>query len=433
MDFKFISDITDEGKYALLMEASIDGKKYAIKIFKEEYRYCPYVLEMECLALSCPYIIKGRSLVYVDDKIGIVLDLAEGDGIWLTMNNIPLSSRAKLFREAIIAVDYLHKCHILHLDLKPGNFLIYRQKDNEEEENEMTMIDGGQASTKKTVRVAANETAVESLSMKVSDFSLSVRGEIKNGCLYKKYDLERTPDEYLCPEFNHTKYTDKHDIWSLAISLLYMSIDNDKYMDKFGNYLTEADAATNLDYLINECNDTIFIDLINHMLEKDPAKRYSMSDIFQHEFMKGAERIDTKYSNRLVETKNDLFRSWCEKNDVDNAIIELANVILSKNDELLEGLFSIDYEKVLKKMIKWSIALSLADEMINNYKDASAHFSVLFSPKHSDVFFDITYKAKLKFINRKYISVFEKGSDGLMFSFTLTNSLSLSGDLTCFH
>ena len=384
--YEYVNDIDSNGRYAILIEASNDDKKYAIKMFKDEYKYCPYVLELECLSLSCPHIARGRSLVYVNDKIGVVLDLAEGDGIWLTMNEVSWNNKRKMFREAIIAIDYLHRCGILHLDLKPGNFLIYKEKCESDD------------------RI---------LSLKVADFSLSVRAELKQGSLYKEFDLDRTPDAYRCPEFKNDKYTDKHDIWSLGMSLLYMSIDNEKYMGEFGDYLSEPDIRIKFKQLLNECKDSIFVDLIENMIESDPIKRFDMKDIFKHEFMQGIKHVELV--QQVVKNNNSSsFQSWCKKKDINDNIVELANVILDTNDELFEGLFSVEYDKTLKKMTMWSVALSIAGELINNYKDESAHFSVLFAPKHLDAFLEIIHKAKKKFIYRKYRSVFEESKPSLI-------------------
>ncbi len=384
--YQYVDDICDEGKYAVLIEASNNEEKYAIKTFKDEYSECPYVLELECLSLSCSYIVRGRSLVYVDDKIGVVLDLAEGDGIWLTMNDISWSNKKKMFREAIIAVDYLHRCGILHLDLKPGNFLIYKEKC---------------------------ESNNSILSLKVADFSLSVKAEVREGSLYKKFDLDRTPDAYRCPEFKYDKYTDKHDIWSLGMSLLYMSMNGEKYMEEFGDYLSEADIRIKFKYLIDKCKDSIFVNLIENIIESDPIKRFDMNDIFKHEFMQGVKRMK-QMKPAIKNNISSSFQSWCKKNDIDSNKVELANVILDTNDKLFEELFSVEYDQVLKKMIRWSVALSIAGELIDNYKDESARFSVLFAPKHSDVFLKNTYKAKIKFIYRKYRSVFEEDKGGLI-------------------
>nr|QBK93229.1 MAG: putative serine/threonine protein kinase [Pithovirus LCPAC403] len=382
--YEKIDKITDEGRYAVLLkvEGESSGQKYAVKKFKESYVHCPYILELECLSLLCPYIVQAQSMVNVNGTVGVLLNLAEGDGIWLALQNILWKDLRVMFKQAILAVDYLHRCSILHLDIKPANFLAYKLED-------------------------------QTLILKLIDFSLSVKAEKRGDSLYKDFDIDRTPDGYRCPEFSNDKYTDKHDIWSLGMSLLYMTIDFAKYLKNFGHYLSEENARTKKDYLLDQCEDDEFTDLIKHMIDENPDKRYSMKDIFDHNFMKGEIRINVMCEHSSSHDQE--FTKWCSKKKIDTNRSKLAGIILNNNMELFDGLFSLKYDETLKKMIKWAVTLSLSGELINNYKDDSGSIVTLFLKNDRDVFFDTVLKVKSKFIYRKYSSVFSGEESGLIF------------------
>ena len=162
------------------------------------------------------------------------------------------------------ALNYCHKCHVLHLDLKPQNIIID-----------------------------------EYLNVKLIDFSISLKYNF-----IKSEKVEMKPcgtTFFIAPEVHKSKTIEKKDLNKIDLYSLGVII----YLFAFGEFPFGLDKKTkDFDKIIetidnndlkinNEDNNysTYFIDFLKKLLEKDINKRISIDESLNHYWVKGAEII----------------------------------------------------------------------------------------------------------------------------------------------
>ena len=238
-----------------------------------------------------------------DDKVALVMELACNGKIDTIL---PIFSEAMLFRyfsQICDAIDYLHNVvKIVHRDIKIENILLDKSKN-----------------------------------VKLIDFGLSVKlesGTLKERCGSPLYS---SPELILGQEYN-----EKTDIWSLGAVLYYIAFRKFPYISYDIQELFHLITHNELEFP----TDSIFsdnlnlIDLIKHMLDKNPNTRYSITDIKNHPW----------YLNNLS-----------DKDNFPSLYHPLANSIVNRSDiEILEAhsneilkLKEDDYNKysVIEKII----------------------------------------------------------------------------------
>ncbi len=397
--YTLVKEIDDSGVFSLVSKVVEinSNKQYAIKKYIDTYDMCPFAFELECFSLVCPYIVRGKDILEISTKtsetVGIILDLAKGTGKWLVnLPQISWEERRMLLTEAIIALHYLHKCNILHLDVKPDNFLIFQDNDSV-------------------------------YRMKLTDFSLSI--QIPRNKKYVPFDRDRIPEAFTPPEFDKKEYNLKHDVWAFGLSLLYMSVSASSFKKKYNKVLHDHDISELIKELCEMNEDKTFVDLIEHILDKNPITRYSMDDVIKHKFtVEGLKSLNYKvaypissYEKALESSHNTTqkFHKWCETKGIEQDVLDLASIILSENNTLLEKMFIRKYDEKFKLMMKWAVVLSLSRELIENNVDTGNMISELFTNKRDvDYFSAIILELKLNFICAKYQLVYEGKEQGFL-------------------
>ena len=188
-------------------------------------------------------------------------------------------------KQILEALEYLHKCKIIHMDIKPTNILVD-----------------------------------SSLNIKLTDFSVS--------CSYNLFDPEdlvKFPfvgtSKYISPEIlNRTqmkiKESVKIDLYSLGITLYELA---------FGSFPYKLNEVGSKDYdniLKNIQNEklefskerkvsNIFKDFLRGLLEKDFTKRFNIKMALNHPWIKGADIINNEKEN-----------AFCQENFLINLITD---------------------------------------------------------------------------------------------------------------
>ena len=231
-----------------------------------------------------------------------------------------------IMKQIFSAVSYIHSNNIVHRDLKPENILL----DTEEGKNIIKIIDWGTA-----------------------------RYFDKN----KKMNRISGTPYYIAPEVIMGNYDEKCDIWSCGV-IMYILLcgyapfngeTDEKIFEKIklGKYTFPK---KEWDYVSSEAKD-----LIKHLLEYNPKKRYSANDVLKHHWMiKGNINVKIDKSFVLHSLVN-MKKFHAERKLQQAALTYIVNNLLSKKEKknLLEIFQSFDTNKdgVLSKR-----------EILNGYK-----------------------------------------------------------------
>lgn len=176
-------------------------------------------------------------------------------------------------KQILEALEYLHKCKIIHMDIKPTNILVD-----------------------------------SNLNVKLTDFSVS--------CSYNLFhpeDLVKFPfvgtSKYISPEIlNRTKMKIKEsvkiDLYSLGITLYELAFDSFPYkLNEVGNKdydnILKNIQNEKLEFPKERKVSNIFKDFLRGLLEKDFTKRLNIKMALNHAWIKGADIINNEKENLL--------------------------------------------------------------------------------------------------------------------------------------
>ena len=201
-------------------------------------------------------------------------------------------------KQILEALQYIHKCKIIHMDIKQGNILVD-----------------------------------SNLNAKLTDFSVS--------CSYSAFhpeDLVKFPyvgtSKYMCPEIidrTHMKIKEgcKIDIYSLGVTLYELAFGCYPYnLDEVGNKdyknILKKIKEEKLEFPKDRNVSKLFKDFLKGLLDKDYTKRFNIQKAINHPWVKGADIIfDEKensfcYENFLINLITDnipKFNSYLKENE----------------------------------------------------------------------------------------------------------------------
>lgn len=288
-----------DGSYGDVYRIKLDGETYALK--------CSSVLkntdgtenlgEIDMLIRCChPFIVHlfGKPHINTDSKFSqlserpgerldrtlMILEWCQYKDVANYIDNVfpKRGQRAKyfatiklIFLETALALDYLHQNNIMHLDIKPSNILIKN---------------------------------IDPVQIRLCDFGFTTFV-----FPYGRQSHNVVTHPYRAPEIvDHRRYDVKSDVWSLGILALefimgdcpFSGIDDDpdelrKYINGLLNKGQKDDGCPSLgDYIssfgdIKKFNQSagnfdLFHDIIQKCLVEDPRKRWTVSEILDHEF-----------------------------------------------------------------------------------------------------------------------------------------------------
>ena len=188
-------------------------------------------------------------------------------------------------KQILESLDYIHKCKIIHMDLKQGNILVD-----------------------------------SNLNIKLADFSVS--------CSYQDFDpddLVKFPyvgtSKYMSPEIierSHMKIRDayKIDIYSLGVLLYNLAFGIFPYKLKdikskdYNNILNNI-KKEKLEFPKEKKISELFKDFLRGLLEKDYMKRFNIKQAINHPWVKGANIINDEKEN-----------SFCHENFLINLLTD---------------------------------------------------------------------------------------------------------------
>ena len=213
----------------------------------------------------------GTSMHYCVLELGKHGDLEKFMKILLKRKVLPETILCYFAQQILEGLEYMHKCKIIHNDIKQGNIVVDSNLD-----------------------------------IKITDFSVS--------CTYANFNPDDEVEfpfmgtsKYICPEIlSHTqmpvKEACKIDLYSLGVTLYELA---------FGEYPYKLNEVEHKDYEnilknINKLNlefpkdkkiSPVCKDFLRHLLEKDYKNRYNIEQAMNHPWIKGAKIIKDEKEN----------------------------------------------------------------------------------------------------------------------------------------
>lgn len=217
-----------EGCFAQVDHVVIDGQDYAVKTTSK--LTADLVREIDILSrVRHPYILPCRFFRHSGREVSIYMPKAKG--------HVSPDSSYDLFKIAhciLSALNHLHRHGIAHLDVKPENIL------------------------------------VQGCNYILSDFNLS-------SYMLPGIRLLRGSVRYCAPEISINRSPEfASDVWSLGVTLLRLATG--KHMVKSKG---EMGSVKRLPLLLKRISNETLVRMISEMVEVDPAKRITISEIYE--------------------------------------------------------------------------------------------------------------------------------------------------------
>lgn len=277
-------DKIGSGSYGIVYKTNINGKGYALKqnLVDSTVSFNGSVRELDLLMrlnhqniVNIEYIIYGskwcpkQKLDYetVNDNIHFVFDMGLYDMHKLIYGYKKGEEFLRLMMaDILLGIDYIHKRNIVHRDIKPSNILIYEMRSETGKKYRAKICDLG---------LAKSYTLQGKQSPRVIT------------CCY------RAPEVMIASTYDH-----KVDIWSIGC-VFYEMVTRKRLIlsleDNKDNILGEIRKQLNdakIPQYIQNVNIMDYkkefleqlVDLLPHLLEMDPSKRYSADSALHHPF-----------------------------------------------------------------------------------------------------------------------------------------------------
>ncbi|CAM9581513.1 unnamed protein product [Chrysoparadoxa australica] len=256
------------------------GELVAIKQLPRDItsqRAFEHEVEMLRLAGNHKNVISLRDVFEDEEASYIVMEMAKGGELFDRLVGMgPYSEReaAKLMRDMLMAVAYIHHHNIVHFDIKPENIMLAGEEDGDALEAEMRLVDFGSA-----VRLADKDS-----------------GEGQETGRRQSYQkLDGNTAAYSAPEILLDKpFDSKADIWALGV-IMYLLLSGVHPFDLTGtaddeevkvNILLVPHEGLDFSDPVWEHVSPMAKDLIRRMLSFDQSARPSAAEALKSDWLR---------------------------------------------------------------------------------------------------------------------------------------------------
>ncbi|OWZ21766.1 5'-AMP-activated protein kinase, catalytic subunit [Phytophthora megakarya] len=255
----------------------LTGEKVAVKIL--EKKRIVLAADVERVAREIKILKRNRhqnviqlyEVIDSPDRIFLIMEHVDGGEMFeyiVSHHRIRETEAAFLFRQIVDGLAYLHSNEVTHRDLKPENLLL-------------------QSSHLHSTRQQQEDQPNAALLVKIVDFGLSNTHDggrlLRTAC--------GSPC-YAAPEMIQGRLYRGPiaDMWSLGVVLFAMVCGFLPFEDSNTNLLYKKILSAN--YKMPTFLSANVQDLIRHILETDPDKRYNVDKIRQHPWLAGVQTPD---------------------------------------------------------------------------------------------------------------------------------------------
>ncbi|KAF9157577.1 hypothetical protein DFQ26_008594 [Actinomortierella ambigua] len=206
-----------QGGYGTVYHARLGSQSCAVKqvmLTRLEYQQIAIQQEVHILErLRHRYIIQFYRTEYLDGKLAIVMDYAEGGSLTAAIlrRRLDWPAKQRIAQEIVRGLEYMHSENVLHRDLKSGNVLLTRHL-------EVKLCDFGLATVKTTT--SSRSLGVNNINNDDNNKSGTNNNNNNNG-------ITKGTLRWMAPELfaARPKFSTKSDMYAVGMVMWEMAVD----------------------------------------------------------------------------------------------------------------------------------------------------------------------------------------------------------------
>ncbi|CAF0828332.1 unnamed protein product [Rotaria sordida] len=271
-----------EGSYStvILVEEKKTGFLCALKVIKKsiirQYQQEHQLIrELEIhMRLFHKHILRMYDFFYDSNRIYVILEYAANDTLASYLKRyqrLDNTRTATFIYQIADALNYCHRLKIMHRDLKPENILLGQF-------HEIKLADFGLAlhcpSSRRTQYIGTMDymapEVIENEDVNIDDLSCT--------------SIDSTTIKSPIP------YEESADLWSLGIITYELLVGTTPFYDP--ELSVTKKRILSCDYILPDCIHTDACHFINHLLKYDRQQRLTISNVFEHNFIRTFAQIN---------------------------------------------------------------------------------------------------------------------------------------------